>query len=67
MADGPNLFYVTESTINPIKKPQTLKKIMELKDKVAVGKEIKSLYTLMKELTDTVNQLLSKNERLNRN
>ena len=67
MADGPNLFYVTESTINPIKKPQTLKKIMELKDKVAVGKEIKSLYTHMKELTDTVNQLLSKNKRLNRN
>ena len=41
MADGPNLFYVTESTINPIKKPQTLKKIMELKDKVAV----ESLYS----------------------
>ena len=38
---------------------------MDLEDKVAVGEEIKSLYTHIKELTDTVNQLLSKNERLN--
>ena len=38
---------------------------MTLKDKVVVGEEIKSLCTHMKELIDTVNQLLSKNERLN--
>ena len=38
---------------------------MELKDKVIVGEEIKSLFTHIKELTDTVNRLLSKNERLN--
>ena len=38
---------------------------MTLKDKVVVGKEIKSLCTHIKELIDTVNQLLSKNERLN--
>ena len=38
---------------------------MTLKDKVVVGEKIKSLCTHIKELIDTVNQLLSKNERLN--
>ena len=48
-----------------LKKKQIVKKIIELKDKVVVGEEVKSLCTHIKELTDTVNQLLSKNERLN--
>ena len=65
MADGPNLFDMTESAINALKKPEIVKKIIELKDKVVVGEEIKSLCTHIKELTDTVNQLLSKKERLN--
>ena len=64
MADGPNLFDMTESAINALKKPEIVKKIIELKDKVVVGEEIKSLFSY-KKLTDTVNQLLSKNERLN--
>ena len=64
MADGPNLFDMTESAINALKKPEIVKKIIELKDKLVVGEEIKSLCTHIKELTDTVNQLLSKNERL---
>ena len=64
MADGPNLFDMTESAINALKKPEIVKNIMELKDKVKAGEEIKSLCTHIKELTDTVNQLLSKNERL---
>ena len=54
---------MTESAINVIKKPKIVKRIIELKDKVVVGEEIKSLCTQIKELTDTVNQLLSKNER----
>ena len=56
---------MTESAINALKKPEIEKKFMELKDKVVVDEEIKSLCTQIKELTDTVNQLLSKNERLN--
>ena len=60
MADGPNLFDMTESAINAFKKPQIVKRIIELKYKAVVGEEIKSLCTHMKELTDTVNQLLSK-------
>ena len=55
---------MTESAINALKKPEIVKKIIELKDKVVVGEEIKILFSY-KKLTDTVNQLLSKNERLN--
>ena len=55
MADGPNLFDMTKSAINALKKPEIVKKIMELKDKVVVGEKIKSLRTHIKELTDTVN------------
>ena len=65
MAVGPNLLDVTESAVNTLKKTEIVKKTMELKDKVVVGEEKKSLCTHIKELTDTINQLLSKNERLN--
>ena len=65
MADEPNLFDMTESAINALKKPEIVKKIIELKDKVLVGEETKSLCTHAEELTNTVNQLLSKIERLN--
>ena len=65
MADGPNLFDMTESAINALKKREIVKTIMELKDKVVVGEDIKSLCTHIKELTDTVNQFLTKNGRLN--
>ena len=64
MADGPKLFDMTESAINALKKPEKGKRIIELKNKVVVGEEIKRLCTHIKELTETVNQLLSKNERL---
>ena len=64
MADRSNLFDMTGSAINALKKPEIVKKIMELKDKVVVGEEIKGLCNHIKELTNTVNQLLSKNVRL---
>ena len=67
VVDGSNLLDMIESAINALKKPEIVKKIQELKDKVVVGEEIKSLCAHIKELTDTVNQLLSKNERLNSN
>ena len=65
MADGPSLFDLTESAINALKKPEIVKKVTELKDKFVVGEEMKSLCTHIKELSDTLNQLLSKNERSN--
>ena len=67
VVDGSNLLDMIESAIHALKKPEIVKKIQELKDKVVVGEEIKSLCAHIKELTDTVNQLLSKNERLNSN
>ena len=63
MTDGPNLFDMTESAINALRKPEIAKKIMELKDKVVAGEEIQSLCNHIMELKDIVNQLLSKNER----
>ena len=45
MADGPDLFDMTESAINALKKTEIVKKIVELKNKVVVGEEIKSLCT----------------------
>ena len=32
MADGSNLFSITESAINALRKPEIVKKIIELKD-----------------------------------
>ena len=64
MVDGLYLLDMTESAINALEKLNIVKKIMELKGKVVVGKEIKSLSNHIKELTDAVNQILSKNERL---
>ena len=61
MADGPNFFEMTKSAINALKKREIVKRIIELKDMVVVGEEINSLCTHIKELIDTVNQLLSKN------
>ena len=65
MADGTNLFDMTKSAINALKKAEIVKKTLDLKDEVVVGEEIKSLCCQMKKLTDTANQLLSKNEILN--
>ena len=67
VVDGSNPLDMIESAINALKKPEIVKKIQELKDKVVVGEEIKSLCAHIKELTDTVNQLLSKSESLNSN
>lgn len=39
MADWPNLFDMTESAINASKKPEIVKKIMELRDKVVLVKK----------------------------
>ena len=61
MADGANFFEMTKSAINALKKRKIVKRIIELKDKVVVGEKINSLCTHIKELTDTVNQHISKN------
>ena len=60
MADRSNPLDMAKSAINALKKSEVVKKMLELKDKVVVGEEIKILCTHIKELTDKVNQLLSK-------
>ena len=47
IADGPNLLDMAKSATNAFKKREIVKKIMELKDKVVVGEEIRSLWTHM--------------------
>ena len=66
MANGPNLFDMTESAVNNLKKSEIVKKIMEIKDELVFGEEIQSICTHSKELADTVNQLLSSTEISNR-
>ena len=46
---------MTKKAISALNKPEIVKKIMKLKDKVVVGEETKSLCIHIKELTDTVN------------
>ena len=40
---------MTESAINALKKPEMVKRIIELKDKVVVGEEIESLYSYQRD------------------
>ena len=54
MVEGSNLFDMTKSAINALKKPQIVKRIIELKDTIVVGEEIKSLCTHIKELISQV-------------
>ena len=60
MSDKINLFEMTESAINVLKKPEIVKRIIELKDKVVVGEEIRSLCTHIKELTDSKSTFIEK-------
>ena len=46
---------MTKKAISALNKPEIMKKIMKLKDKVVVGEKTKSLCIHIKELTDTVN------------
>ena len=58
MADGSNLLVMTKSAINVLKELEKVKKILELKYNIIIGEEIKSLSTHIKELMDTVNQII---------
>ena len=57
MANESNLLDISETTFNALRKPDV--------KKVVVGDKIKSLCTHVKVLTETVSQLLTKNDRLN--
>ena len=60
-----NLFDLSENVINQLKKPELVKKILELKSRVTVDADIRGLCDQIKNLTETVSRLLDKHEQLN--
>ena len=64
MDDSTNLFTLSESAINAIKKPELVQKIIALRGKVIVASDISSLYNQITKLIDTISQLHSTNEKI---
>ena len=60
-----NLFDLSENAINQLKKPELVKKILELKCRMTVDADIHGLCHQIKNLTETISQLLDKHEQLN--
>ena len=60
-----NLFDLSENAINQLKKPELVKKILELKGRVTVDADSRGLCDQIKNLTETVSRLLDKHEQLN--
>ena len=63
MGDNTNLFTLSESAINAIKKPELVQKIVALKGKVIVDADISNLCNQISKLNDTISQLHSTNEK----
>ena len=61
MGDNTNLFNLSESAINAIKKPQLVQKIIALKEKVIMDSDISNLCNQISKLNDTISQLHSTN------
>ena len=60
-----NLFDLSENAINQLKKPELVKKILELKGRVTVHAYICGLCDQIKNLAETVSRLLDKHKQLN--
>ena len=60
-----NLFDLSENVINQLKKPELVKKILELKGRVTVDADIHGSCNQIKNLTETVSWLLDEHEQLN--
>ena len=63
IGDNTNLFTLSKSAINPIKKPELVQQIIALKDKVIVDSGISNLCNQILKLNDTIFQLHSTNEK----
>ena len=61
MGDNTNLFNLSESAINAIKKPQLVQKMITLKGKVIMDSDISNLGNQILKLNDTISQLHSTN------
>ena len=64
MDDNANLFTLSESAINAIKKPDLVQKIIALKGKVIADSDISNLCNQISKLNDTISQLHSTNEKI---
>ena len=64
MGDNTNLFTLSESAINAIKKPELVQKIIALKGKVIMDAGISNLCSQISKLNDTISQLHSTNEKV---
>ena len=64
MGDNTNLFTLSESAINAIKKPELVQKIIALKGKVIVDSDISNLCNQISKLNDTISQLQPTNEKI---
>ena len=64
MVDNTNLFTLSESAINAIKKPGLVQKIISLKGKVIVDSVISNLCNQISKLNDAISQLHSTNEKI---
>ena len=63
--DDQNLIDFSENVIIHLKKPELVKKKIELKGRVTVDVDICGLWDEIKNLSETVTQLLDKHELLN--
>ena len=64
MGDNANLFILSESAINAIKKPTLVQKIIALKEKIIVGSDISNLCNQISKLNDAISQLHSTKEKI---
>ena len=64
MGDNTNLFTLSESAINAIKKPELVQKIIALKGKVIVDADISNLCSQISKLNDKISQLHSTKEKI---
>ena len=64
MDHNTNLFTLSESAINAIKKLELVQKIIALKGKVIVDSDISNLCSQISKLSDTISQLYSTNEKI---
>ena len=64
MGDNTNLFTMSESAINAIKKPELVEKIIALKGKVIMDSDISNLCNQIRKLNDTISQLHSTKEKI---
>ena len=64
MGDNTDLFTLSESAINSIKKPELVQKIIPLKGKVIFDADISNLCSQISKLNDTISQLHSTNEKI---